>query len=183
MKTIRVIKLGTCCKDKATELKGTLTHWIYNMDGHVDYLLQPRGVNEDGQPVDKLYLEIDRLIVKEKDFEEVEVPVEILGTQVTDKASGFTGMAISFIRHINGCFHVFIQPKGLLPKNNSPIKRCDFDLRGCEGEKIKELSEAEKKKSQEDTPSPAHGNFNKEIGLKKSSWKVLSFQGTTIKKL
>ena len=164
---IKVIKLGTVCADKATELTGTLTHWIYNMDGHIDYLFQPKGLNEDGQPVDKLYLEVDRLKVKSKDFENVTVPDEILGTQVTDKASGFTGMAVSFIRHINGCFHVSIQPKGVLAKNNSPIKRCDFDLRSCEGKEIKKLSEAEKKKSEEEEPSPNHGNFEKTIILKK----------------
>jgi len=172
MAKIKVIKLGTRCKDKATELMGTLTHWMYNMDGHVDYLFQPKGLDTEGQPVDKLFLEADRLRVTEKDFEEIEVPVEILGTQVTDKASGFTGMAVAFIRHINGCFHVFIQPKGLLSKNNSPVKRCEFDLRGCEGKKIKELSEAAKKKSQEKNPSPARGNFNKVIALEKFPQKI-----------
>jgi hypothetical protein len=166
-KKIKVAKLGTVCKDRATELTGTLTHWIYNMDGHVDYLFQPKGLTEEGQPVDKLYLEIDRLKLKSGDFEDIVIPAEILGTQVTDKASGFTGMAVSFIRHINGCFHVAIQPKGLLAKNNSPIKRCEFDLRGCEGKEIKKLSEAEKKKSEKDEPSPNHGNFNKTITLEK----------------
>lgn len=166
-KRIRVIKLGTVCVDKATELTGTLTHWIYNMDGHVDYLLQPKGLDEEGQPVDKLYLEINRLQVKPEDFEDVMIPVKILGTQVTDKASGFTGMAVSFVRHINGCFHVAIQPKGVSAKNNSPIKRCDFDLRGCEGEEIKVLSKKEKKRSEKKEPSPSRGDFNRTITLEK----------------
>jgi len=82
------------------------------------------------------------------------VPIEILGTIVTDKPSGFTGMAIDFIRHINGCFHVTIQPKGLLKKNGNPIQKADFDLRQCTGKKIKELSESELKESKKKNPSP-----------------------------
>lgn len=155
MKRIKVIKLGTFCKDKATELSGMLTHWIYNMEGNVSYLFQPKGLDEEGQPVNKLYLEASRLNVTENDFEEVEVPIEILGTNVTDKASGFTGMATSFLRHINGCFHVFIQPKGMNQKNNSPIQKCDFDLRSCEGEMITKMSEKELEESKLTTPSPA----------------------------
>jgi hypothetical protein len=58
-----------------------------------------------------MYLCEERLDIGENDFEMVEVPFEVFGTQVTDKASGFTGMATLFIRHINGCFHVEIQPE------------------------------------------------------------------------
>lgn len=154
MKKIKVIKLGTFCKDKATELSGMLTHWVYNMGGHVSYIFQPRGLDEEGQPVNRLYLEADRLEVSEKCFEEVQVPVEILGSKVSDKASGFTGMAISFVRHINGCFHVVIQPKGMNKRNNSPIEKNDFDLRSCEGKMITKMSEEELVKSKIETPSP-----------------------------
>lgn len=159
MKKIKVIKLGTFCTDKATELQGMLTHWFYDMEEKVGYLFQPRGLNEDGQPVDKLYLELNRLSVSEVDFEEVQVPDEILGTQVTDKASGFTGMTVSFLRHINGCFHVYIQPKGK-QKNGSPITKCDFDLRSCEGEMIQKMSEKELEESKLTHPSPLKTGLN-----------------------
>lgn len=166
MKKIKVVKLGTRCRDKATQLDGTLTHWTIGMNGQINYLFQPKGLDEEGQPVNSLYLETERLDVKKEDFEEVEVPFEILGTNVTDDASGFTGMAISFIRHINGCFHVYIQPKGLHPKNNSPIKRCDFDLRSCSGEMIPKLSEKDLKESKKDKPSPTGGNFDSTPNLR-----------------
>ena len=155
MKTINVIKLGTCCVDKATKLTGTLTHWFYQLDGHIEYIFQPRGLDKEGLPVDVIYLIPERLEnITMNDYEKVEVPDNILGTHVTEKASGYNGMAISFIRHINGCFHVVIQPEGLNPQNNGPIKRCDFDLRSCEGEKITALSEEKLKESKEKTPSP-----------------------------
>ena len=154
-KKIKVIKLGTSCVDKATELQGTLTHWTCNMGGQINYLFQPKALNEEGQPVNQLFLEAERLNVKPTDFEEIEIPFEILGTFVTDKASGFDGMAVSFMGHINGCFHVFIQPKGLNPKNNSPIQKCDFDLRSCSGEAIDKPSPKKLAESKRKTPSPS----------------------------
>lgn len=155
-----VIKLGTECQDKATELKGTLTHWMVTMSGHVHYFFQPKGLDDQGQPLRRLYLEKERLDVKDKDFEEVEVPMEILGTIITDKASGFTGMATSFVRHINGCFHAYIQPKGMNRKTNSPIEACDFDLRSCTGKMIEKMSKEDLKKSKEDKPSPSGSGFS-----------------------
>jgi len=166
-KKLKVVKLGTTCVDKATELQGTLTHWICDMSCKVNYLFQPQALNEEGQPVQQLYLEVERLDVKLTDFEEVEIPFEILGTIVSDKASGFTGMAISFMRHINGCFHVFIQPKGLNPKNNSPIQKCDFDLRSCSGEMIEKLSPKKLEESKKKTPSPVAIHSSFETSFKK----------------
>lgn len=154
-----VISLGTVCKDKGTGLEGTLTHWYCDMGGRVDYLFQPTGINtDDGQPIDKIGLEMERLIFDENSQEEVEIPTEILGTKVWDKASGFSGIAVSFIRHPNGCFHVVIQPQGRLAKTNSPVRKRDFDLRQCAGPAIKELSSQELRKSEEDRPSPT-GDF------------------------
>jgi hypothetical protein len=156
MKSVSVLKLGTQCRDKATMLDGTLTHWLMNMSGRVEYLFQPKGLNEEnGQPIEKLYLCSERLSASESDLEDIEVPFEILGSQVTDKASGFTGMAIHFIRHINGCFHVEIQPKGRLPKKGTPVSSADFDLRSCTGKKIIELTESELQKSKTEKPSPS----------------------------
>lgn len=155
MRTFRLVKLGTRCWDKATALQGALTHWIMDMDGIVSYLFQPEGLNEDGQPVTKLCLCVGRLQLQDEgDFETVEVPFEILGTQVTDNASGFTGMATQFIRHPNGCFHVEIQPAGMLPKKRKPIHPCEFDLRQCVGEKIPVLTVEERRESVAREPSP-----------------------------
>ncbi len=156
---LRVLKLGTVCADTATKLEGTLTHWVFGMDDTVRYIFQPKGLDDEGTPVKKLLLADRRLKVKDSDFEEVEVPVDILGTQVTAKASGFTGMAIEFIRHINGCFHVTIQPAGLAKKTKEAIRACDFDLRECTGPKIVELSEPELKKSKREQPSPTGDTF------------------------
>jgi hypothetical protein len=133
------------------------------MGENVSYLFQPKGLNGEGQPIRKLYLEQERLVIKADDFELVEVPFEIIGTQVSSKSSGFTGMAVEFVRHINGCFHVTIQPKGICRKTQMPIEKHDFDLRDCTGPKIVELSEAALKQSREDTPSPDGENFHRDV--------------------
>lgn len=159
MKKIEVIKLGTVCYDIATELDGTLTHWVVGMGCQVLYLFQPNGLDGEGQPVNNILLEIERLRYKREDLEKVEIPFEILGTIVKDKASGFTGMAVSFMRHINGCFHVYIQPKGVNAKTNSPIVRNDFDLRSCDGDMIKELNEKALARSKKKNPSPSGKKF------------------------
>jgi len=151
---IKVLKLGTVCRDKATKLEGTLTHWVIDMGQRVYYLFQPKGLNDDCQPLSKLFFEGERLDIKESDFEIVDVPFEIIGSTVTNKSSGFTGMAVGFIRHINGCFHVEIQPEGTSPKTKMPIRKCDFDLRDCIGDKIVELPKPELAESKVRTPSP-----------------------------
>lgn len=146
--------------DKATQLEGVLTHWIIGMNGNPCYLFQPKGLDGDNQPINPIAVEAPRLEVKSSDFEKVEVPFEILGTTVTDTASGFKGMAVEFMRHINGCLHVYIQPAGTRTDGKSPIRKCDFDLRSCEGEAITKMSERELKESEKETPSPSGRSFN-----------------------
>lgn len=153
-KSFRVIKMRTQCTDSATGLAGTVTHWIINMEEKVDYFLRPKGLNAEGQPLDPIFLCAKRLQVTDDDFEEVEMPFEILGTKVTDTISGFTGVAIGFVRHTNGCLHVYIQPQGKLPGKGGPIEKADFDIRGCTGPAITKLSKQELKESEKKNPSP-----------------------------
>jgi hypothetical protein len=103
----------------------------------------------------------ERLIVSPEKFEEVEIPFEILGTTVTNKASGFSGMAVEFIRHINGCFHISIQPEGVLKATNTPICKAEFDLRECSGKMIAKMDEEQLKKSKVKNPSPTGDTFGK----------------------
>jgi hypothetical protein len=159
---IIVLRLGTVCLDRATELEGTVTHWIIGMGRSVKYLFQPKGLDGDGQPCRKLILVVERLEVSEDDYGEVDVPFEVLGTQVTSKSSGFTGMATEFIRHINGCFHVMIQPAGLSNAREA-INELDIDMRDCMGEKIVELSLEDLDESLKNKPSPTNDSFQEKL--------------------
>lgn len=151
---LHVLKLGTSCVDRATGFTGTLTHWIVGMDARVYYVFQPKGLNEDGQPIKKIYLCAERLAVKPGDYENREVPFNILGSQVKNAASGFTGMAITFILHNTGCFHVEVQPKGILPKGG-PISSNEFALTELTGKEIPVQTKQQRKKTIADTPSPS----------------------------
>lgn len=162
---LKVVKLGTVCSDRATKLEGTLTHWTINADEHINYLLQPKGLDQKGLPKDRLIVGPSRLKVKESDFETVNIHFEILGTQVKNTTSGFKGMAIGFIRHLNGCFHVTIQPEGTNPTTGLPVDAYDFDLRECTGEMIDKLSKKKLAKSKESTPSPTSGSFRPKLPM------------------
>ena len=159
----KVLVLGTVCTDKATELEGTLTHWTIDMGGGINYLFQPKGLDENELPVKKLFLEEARLNVSDANFEIVDVPFEVIGSIVRSKSSGYTGMAVGFVRHINGCFHISIQPKGLSRKTKMPIQKCDFDFRDCAGDKIVELPPKELAASKASTPSPTDDHVGPDI--------------------
>lgn len=154
MRTFRVLRMGAECLDSATGLTGQITHWILGMSGVITYFLQPKGLDSKGQPLAKLYLPAERLQVSEDAYEDIEIPFNILGSIVTDDASGFTGMAISLIRHRNGCFHANLQPSGVVKKTGKPIACREFDIRGCSGEQIPVLTPEELRASEEANPSP-----------------------------
>lgn len=158
MPNFRVLRMGTSALDRATGLVGQITHWMMGMSENITYFLQPNGLDSEGQPVARLYMPVERLEVGEDDFENIEIPSNILGTNVKDDASGFSGMAIHLIRHRNGCFHVNIQPKGVVEKTGKPIEAHEFDIRGCSGEQIPVLTPPEKAQSEQRQPSPMPGS-------------------------
>ena len=161
---VKVLKSNVDVTEKATGLIGRCTHWLMDTDHTIKYLFQPRGLNpKNGEPISAKVVPPSRLQASKKDYEKVEVPVKILGTQIRDDASGFTGMAVEFIHHPNGCFHVRIQPKDVIEETRSPIKSLDFDLRQCSGEAIQKMTEEELRDSKEKKPSPARADFSEDI--------------------
>jgi len=152
-----MLKLNTDVKDTATGLEGRLTHYQLQVGGNEHYHFQPRGINPDtGAPLLGIWLESARIeggIEIEKPH--VHWPVEILGTEVKDDASSFSGTAIALILHTNGCVHVDVQPKGTQKKNGAPINSHDFDIRRISGEKVPVLTEAQREESERENPSPA----------------------------
>lgn len=153
---VPIIKLGTECVDTATGLMGTLTLAQIGLDGKVEYAFQPPGLQpENGQPIKGLWIEPIRIQERETlPTKEVDVPMEILGTEVRDRPTGFMGTAVCFFMHINGCFHVNVQPKGKLEKSGSPAAPHDFDIRRLMGKAVPVLTEEALTKSHAATPSP-----------------------------
>ena len=125
-----------------------------DMGGQHYYSFQPRQLNpETGDPVDSFWVVSDRLSGGDQ-IAVVDMPTEVLGTEVEDTATGFKGTATAVTLHISGCVHVEIQPKGVQKKNGERIKSQGFDIRRCKGKAVKPLTEQELEQSQRAKPSP-----------------------------
>lgn len=149
-------RLGTIVKDRATGLEGMLTHFARYADGNEFYLFQPRGLNpKNGQPLKTLWVEEGRIEGGEVVPSE-EMPnlyLEVLGTEVEDRGTGFKGTAVEVQLHTNGCVHFFVQPAGR-QETGDAIQSCNFDIRRLVGPAIKPLSHEEKVESMRRHPSP-----------------------------
>jgi hypothetical protein len=130
-----------------------LVHLQLEMDLSLHYHFQPKGLNpETGQPVRAMWIKESR--IKGGKVVNVDFPTEMLGSIVTDKASGFKGTVTALILHISGCMHALIQPKTVVKKTKAPVEAMDIDIRRLSGVKVPKLTVAEKKKSIKKKPSP-----------------------------
>ncbi len=149
-----MIKLGSPVMDCATQLPGMVTHMQVEMNKSVYYLFQPRGLSpETGEPVKGLWVVGTRLQGGET-IPMPALPLEVIGTEVEDRASGFAGVAVSICLHISGCVHVSVQPKGRFEKTGAAVCACDFDIRRLQGAAIKPMTEQEREADQAEKPSP-----------------------------
>ena len=148
-----MIELGSVVEDIATGIEGMVVNLQIEMD-HTEYLrFQPRGLNpKTGHPVDSMWLVEARLKGGNR-IPMPELPLHVLGTIVTDNASGFTGMAVNMVLYLNGCFHFNVQAKGQ-QDSGAPIETCNFDIRRLSGEAIVPLTKEEQTVSEKKNPSP-----------------------------
>lgn len=137
--------------DTATGQKGTIVGANIYPKELVLYSFQPPGLNEDGLPRVASWIDEGRFI--DPPLESLDLPLEVLLTEVEDVPTGYKGMAVSLVVHISGCIHIEIQPKGLT-KSGDTIRPRNFDYRRCRGEKVKVLTPVERKESQAVRPSP-----------------------------
>lgn len=151
-----MFKLGVMVKDKVTGRDGVLTHCqLLPETGPAYYNFQPKGLNkETGEPLDHVWITPSR-IAASRGTCTVDLPMEVLGTIVKDKASGYTGTAVHMIVHISGCVHFEVQAKGVLSKTGLTVKLQDFDILRLEGKAIPVLSEKQAEQEKKFRPSPA----------------------------
>lgn len=148
-----MIALGTIVRDTATGLKGMLTHYQIEMCDQRYYSFQPSGLNnKTGQPAKNYWIVEDRIAGGQHGVEP-DLPTQVIGTQATDLASGFSGTIISICLHISGCVHALVMPKGVL-KTGEAKDSCDFDLRRLAGPAITKLTEAARRLDEKKRPSP-----------------------------
>lgn len=149
-----MFKLGTPITDKATRLEGMAIHMQVQTNGNRFYNFQPKGLNpETGAPLKRFWVAPDR-IIGGIEVPEVDLPLNVLSTEVEDMASGFRGTATAITLHINGCVHIEAQPAGVQPKNGEAVASHDFDIRLLKGAAIPVLDEAARAASEKENPSP-----------------------------
>lgn len=152
---MKLLELGTKVVDSASATNGMLTHAQIGGDDAIAYLFQPEGINpETGQPVKEQWI-VGSTRIKYGKIIDVDMPLDIMGKQVTDKASGFKGEIIHLTLHISGCVHALVQAKGIVKKTGALIEPVDFDIRRLSGKCLPALNETEKKKDIKKKPSPA----------------------------
>lgn len=133
-----------------------VTHLQIEMNGQRYLNFQPRGLNpETGLPMKRMWV-VETRISGGEIVDEPNLPINVLGTEVEDEASGFKGTATAIQLHISGCVHVSVQPSGKLPKTGETIDACDFDIRRLKGDAIPKMSEPQRDKDQAEKPSPAN---------------------------
>lgn len=173
MKKLKFIILGTVVTDRASGITGTVTHWFYDIQGNVQYQFQPPGTNpETGGAAKPIMVVENQLVIPHNGFEELSVPVNILGSEVcvissfvrssTDQPEpeGIVGMALSFVRHRNGCLHVNLRRSGIHLKTKSPYEIHNYDIRDLGGDEIPRLTPDEIRASQAANPSPSETVFD-----------------------
>ena len=149
-----MIKLGSQVSETATGLPGMVTHLQIEMNQQRYLLFQPRGLNpETGMPVKSMWV-VESRVTGGEIVDEPNLPVQVLGTEVEDTASGYCGVATAICLHISGCVHVTVQPKGKLEKTGAVVEACDFDIRRLKGDASKPMTETERAADQAQKPSP-----------------------------
>jgi hypothetical protein len=149
-----MIKLGSIVTDVATGLKGMLILYQVSMDGSRQYVMQPEGLDrETCQPVKPIWLVPTRISGGEI-IPEPDLSTQILGTQVEDEATGFSGTAIDVLLFMSGCLHVTVQPKGKLDKTGASVQPHDFDILRLKGKAIVPMTEPQKEERKKEKPSP-----------------------------
>lgn len=75
------IKLGDTVKDVITELQGVVIARVEYLNGCVRFSVQPKGLNESGEPFKSQYVDEEQLIV-------LRTEVVVDSAEVSDKGPG-----------------------------------------------------------------------------------------------
>lgn len=151
---INLLQLGVPTTCTSVGMEGMLTHAHIDTDQHVQYLFQPRGTEtETGMP-HKLVRVTPGMLENPPQLIEHDLPLEVLGTPVTDTATAVTGMCVGLMVHQGGCCHAQIQPAGLNGKGKvqGPL---DANILQCQSDLIPVKTADEKAADQLEKPSPS----------------------------
>lgn len=150
---MKLLTLGEKVYDKATDQNGILTLCLINMDHKIQYAFQPARLNETtGKPV-KTYW-VSKAQIEGYTETETELPLNVLGTSVRDKATGYEGTATEMMIHINGCVHFYVQSPKIMAESGETAEAIELDIRRLEGPEIQVMTKEELQESHKTKPSP-----------------------------
>ncbi len=128
------IKLGNIVRDSATGFEGIANIKVEMIDGSTQYALQPRVKVDDkgegemkmpeGYLIDVQLLEYVGEGVAGKLKPHPQTPF-ILGEEVKDTVTGFKGIVIDRVFHLNGCVHLTVVPQ--VGKDGAAARGSNFD--------------------------------------------------------
>lgn len=154
--TMQLLRLNTPVSEIVTDSKGVLTHAMINMDHNVEYVFQPAGIDIiTRMPKERIFVESARIV--EKETEEVDVPLHLLGTDLEEMHTGYKGICTKLIVHLGGCIHVDVTPKGRISAGQTRSS-VEFDIRRIKPTVTEETAAGttEVAKQAEFKPSPSH---------------------------
>lgn len=152
-----MIKLNSIVTDKATGMKGIVDMLHIEMDRSITYRFQPSAISPKTKvPIDSIWATQERF-TGGVHIDMPNLPLAILGTEVEDIGTGFSGMAIRMQLHSTGCVHFNVQAKGVNDEGNA-IKTENFSILRLKWTAIKKLSEDEAANERREKPSP--GQFS-----------------------
>lgn len=150
---MKLFKLGTKVKDKASGIDGMLTVASIDMDGGQQYAVQPCALNPKTKlPLEPFWINSSR-VVGGKEVK-IELPINVISSEVEDMATGLKGTVICLNYHLSGCVHLEIKPKGTIKETGETIKCIDIDIRRLKGKEIPVLTEKELDEDKKKKPSP-----------------------------
>lgn len=155
MSTKKVV-LGCTARDAVTGYQGIVIHKIEQLNGNVQFALQPK-VNKDGEhptgmSIDQHLLEfVDEGVMSR--VTPVSNPSDIqLGNKVKDILSGFEGYATQKSTYLNGCEIFVVQPE---IKKKDDIAKGVPDQHYIEAIRLKKIGDGYAKKITLPPPSTA----------------------------
>lgn len=157
----KILAICSTARDTASDIEVTITHVQFEMDGSVNYRVQPRLMNPKTlHPVDSYWTVPQRLKGATEIGVPDHVPLNALGSIATDDATGMTGMVVGLMMHTSGCLHVVLQPSGVNPETGDKIDLYDVDMRRCTGDQIPKLTAKQRVASELERPSPSPVGFH-----------------------
>lgn len=150
---LEVLELGTIVEDTISQTKGMLTHRVVTSGPQIEYIYQPSGLNpKTGIPVKTIWLPKGRIIGGV--VETLDIPIDLIGTEAEDIATGYKGLIAGLTYHIGNCLHVSIATPGICKDTGAVYDSLECDIRRVRGQKITEMNKPERKAAQIKTPSP-----------------------------